>query len=63
MDALGVVGVELLLDRRQRGGGAGDGDALLALAIAVPASSRDDQAADVVGERLELVRRGRVVVR
>ena len=39
MNALGVVRVELLVDRRQRGGRAGDSDPLLAVAIASPVSS------------------------
>ncbi len=39
MDALGVVGVELLVDRGQRGRRAGDGDPARRAAIASPASS------------------------
>ena len=57
VDALGVVGVELLVDRRQRGRRAGDGDPLLARGDRLAGQLGVDQRADVAGQRLELARR------
>ena len=60
MDPIGVVGLELLVDRGQRGRRAGDGDRVRPAAIGLGGDRALDQVADVGGEVLELVRVRRV---
>ena len=60
--ARGVVGVELLVDRGGRGGGAGDGDAAADGRALLGREAVEERGAGVGGERLQLLRRGRVGV-
>ena len=54
MNPLRVVGIELELQRGERGRRAGDGDSGLGLIGGVVGDGRLDQRADVGGERLHL---------